>query len=296
MSPTMLFEVSYAGSRGLHLQEGMNINEIEPGPGSNASRRLIQSLNNVASINYYFPGNMSNYNSLQAKVQKYLSHGLQFLASYTYSKSLDYAGSTASGGGSVGNPQTITNRRAGYGPSGFDLTNRFVGSWVYLLPFGKEQAVANNAFLKQVVSGWELDGISSLQSGLPFSLSLNQGVNNSAPSWPNAVCNGRLSNHGPDMWFNTSCFAAPPANTFGNVARGFMWGPGLVNFDLTLAKNFKIKERVTVQFRADAFNAFNTPSFSVTGINTAIGSPTAGHITSTNVDNREFQLALKLTF
>jgi hypothetical protein len=296
LTGTMLFEVSYAGSRGLHLQMGSNINEVEPGTGSNASRRLIQPLNNVATINYYFPGNMSNFNSLQAKLQKYLSNGLQFLVSYTYSKSLDYAGSTASGGGAVGGPQTYTNIHAGYGPSGFDITNRFVASWVYLLPFGKERVVASNPFLKRLVDGWEFDGISSLQSGFPFSITLNQGVNNGAPSWPNAICNGRLSNHGPNMWFNTACFPAPAANTYGDVSRGFLWGPGLVDFDLSLVKNTHINERVNLQFRADAFNAFNTPSFSVSGIGTAIGSGTAGTITSTNVDNREFQLALKLVF
>ena len=289
----MLLEVAYAGSRGIHLQEGFNINEVEPGPGSLASRRLIQPLSNVTTINYYFPGNMSNYNSLQIKVQKNLSHGLQFLASYTYSKSLDYAGSSASGGGAVGNPQTYTNRRAGYGPSGFDIAQRFVGSWVYLLPFGNQ---IKNGFVSRLASGWEIDGISTIETGFPFSVTLNQGVNNGAPSWPNRVCSGTLANPDPYLWYNPSCFVPPPAYTYGNVARGVLFGPGLTDFDVSFVKNTKIQERYNLQFRADSFNLLNTPSFSVSGINTSIGSPTAGRITSTNVDNREFQLALKLTF
>jgi outer membrane receptor protein involved in Fe transport len=297
LTSTMLLEVAYAGSRGIHLQEGYNMNEVQPGSGSLASRRLIQPLSNVATINYYFPGNMSNYNSLQVKLQKNISHGLQFLASYTYAKSLDYAGSSASGGGAVGNPQTYTDRKAGYGPSGFDITHRFVGSWVYLLPFGQGQRfAASNAFVSRVVGGWELDGISTLESGFPFSLTLNQGVNHGAPSWPNRICSGTLANPDPSRWYNTACFVAPPPDTYGNVARGVLRGPSLVDFDVSLAKNTKIRERFTLQFRADAFNLFNTPSFSVAGINTAIGSPTAGRITSTNIDNREFQLALKLLF
>jgi hypothetical protein len=288
-----LVQVTYAGSRGIHLQEAFNINEVEPGPGSNASRRLIQALSNVATVNYYFPGNMSNFNSLQAKFQRNMSHGLQFLGSYAYSKSLDYGGTSASGGGAVGNPQTYTNRAAGYGPSGFDLTQRFVGNWVYQLPIGDVKA---RTLGKRLLGGWELDGIPTLQSGLPFTLTLSQGVNNGAPSWPNRICSGAISNPSASRWYDPSCFAAPAAYTYGNSARGVLWGPHLIDFDLSFVKNTPIHERYVLQFRADAFNAWNTPSLSVSGINTSIGSPTAGVITSTNVDNREFQLALKLTF
>lgn len=290
---SLLVQVAYAGSRGIHLQEGFNINEVEPGPGSLASRRLIQPLSNVTTINYYFPGNMSNFNSLQVKLQKNFSHGIQFLGSYTYSRSLDYAGTSASGGGAVGNPQTYTDRAAGYGPSGFDLTQRFVGNWVYQLPFGKR---TTNSFAQRMIGGWEVDGISTLQSGLPFTLTLNQGVNNGAPSWPNRICSGTLSNPSASLWYNPGCFVAPPIYTYGNSARGVLFGPHLIDFDVSLVKNTTIYERYNLQFRADAFNLFNTPSLSVSGINTAIGSPTAGAITSTNIDNREFQLALKLTF
>jgi hypothetical protein len=298
LTGTLLFEIAYAGSRGIHLQESSNIDEVQPGTGSLASRRLIQPLANVSTINYFFPGNMSNYNSLQVKAQKYLSRGLQFLASYTYSKSLDYAGSSASGGGAVGNPQTYTDRKAGYGASGFDLTHRFVGSWVYELPFGQGQRFARNGVLNRLVGGWEFDGISTLESGFPFSLTLNQGVNNGAPSWPNRICSGTLARPDPFLWYNPACFAAPPPNTYGNVARGALRGPGLVDFDVSFVKNTRLSERLNVQFRGDAFNLFNTPAFSVSGINASIGSPTAGRITSTNpnIDNREFQLALKLVF
>lgn len=290
---TLLVQIGYAGSRGIHLQEASNINEVQPGPGSLASRRLIQSLSNVSTINYYYPGNMSNFNSLQAKLQKNFSHGLQFLASYTYSKSLDYGGTSASGGGAVGNPQTYTNRQAGYGPSGFDVAQRFVGNWVYVLPFGGPNA---KSLFKRLAGGWEVDGISTLQSGLPFTVTLNQGVNNGAPSWPNRICSGTLSNPSASRWYNPACFVAPPAYTYGNSARGVLFGPHLIDFDVSLVKNTQIHERWMLQFRVDSFNLFNTPSLSVSGINASIGSPTAGAVTSTNVDNREFQMALKLTF
>lgn len=296
ITPTLLFEIAYAGSRGIHLLETYNINEVEPGPGSLASRRLIQPLSNVTTINYNFNGNMSNYNSLQVKLQQNVSHGLQFLASYTYSKSMDYAGSEASGGGMVGNPQTYTDRAAGYGPSGFDIGSRLVGSWVYLLPFGQGHRFASSGALSRVVGGWEFDGIGTIETGLPFSVSLNSGVNNGAPSWPNRTCSGTLPNAGPSHWFNPACFPAPPLYTYGNVARGVLFGPGETEFDLALVKNTKLTERLNMQFRAEAFNAFNTPNFAVSALNTSIGSPTAGVITGTNIDNREFEFALKMNF
>jgi hypothetical protein len=296
ITPSLLFQVGYAGSRGIHLMEEENMNQVQPGPGSDASRRLIPQLDNVSTIDYIFPGNMSNYNSLQVQVQKNLSSGMQFLLAYTYSKSLDYAGSVANGGGEVGNPQTYTDLAAGYGPSGFDIGSRLVGNWVYQLPAGPGRHFLRSGPLSHVLGGWEFDGIGTIETGLPFSVSLNSGVNNGAPSWPNRVCNGALPNPGPSLWFNTACFVDPPDYTYGNVARGVLFGPGTTELDLALLRNFTLSERLNLQFRGEAFNAFNTPNFSNDDLTTAIGSPTAGVITGTNIDNREFEFALKLTF
>jgi len=105
---TLMAEVAYVGSKGSNLIWVGNINEIQPGPGSQASRRLIQTLSNVSTINYFDTNNSSSYNSLQAKLVKRFSRGLQFLTSYTFGKSLDYAGAPASGGGAVGGPQSVT--------------------------------------------------------------------------------------------------------------------------------------------------------------------------------------------
>lgn len=287
-------EIAYAGSRGIHLIYCYNANELQPGLGSQNSRRLIQPLSSVNTILQCDPRNMSNFHSLQGKVTKRLSKGLQFLASYTFSKSLDYGGSAASGGGASGNPQTVTNLKAGYGPSGFDVKHRFVGSWVYELPFGEGRQWLRDGVVSRVLGGWQLAGITTLSTGRPFSVSLNQGVNNGAPSWPNRICNGKLANPDPAMWFDTTCFVKPPNNTYGNVGRGVLYGPGTVNFDLSLVKNTAIRERLRVQLRLDAFNAFNTPNFGFP--NTAIGAGAAGSITSTINDNRDLQLALKFEF
>ncbi|MGH9328094.1 MAG: carboxypeptidase regulatory-like domain-containing protein [Terriglobia bacterium] len=298
LTPGLLFQVGYQGSRGIHLLESGNLNEVEPGPGSLASRRLIPSLGNVTTVYYMFNGNMSNYNSLQVKLQKNFSHGMQFLLNYTYEKSLDYSGSEASGNGTVYGPQTMTDRKAAYALSGFDHTQVLVGNWIYRLPFGPGHRFVNQGPLSRVVGGWEFDGIGTLYTGYPFSVELATGVTNGAASWPNRICSGKLGSPDPSAWFNTSCFVPPPTNTYGNVSRTPLFGPGTINFDTALAKNFKLTERFNLAFRAEAFNTFNTPNFAmyVNGDWGLIGLPDANTITGTFIDNREFELSLKLTF
>src|SRR2546422_254904 len=136
LTNSLMGEVAYVGSIGSHLIWCFNPNEVQPGPGSQASRRLLRPLSSLSNMLQCDPTNRSSYNSLQTKLLKRFSHGLQFLASYTFGKSLDYAGSAASGGGAVGNPQSITLFDQGRGPSGYDVKHRFVLSYVWDLPFG----------------------------------------------------------------------------------------------------------------------------------------------------------------
>ncbi len=310
---SILAEVSYAGSRGVHLLYCYNPQEVEPGPSSvpSALRVTIPAIASLRSITQCDQRNMSNYHGLQAKLSKRFSNGLQFLAAYTFSKTLDYGGSAASGGGAVGNPQTITDLAAGYGPSGFNIPQRFVGSWVYQLPFGKGQKFLQNGFAAFILGGWEFDGIATIQSGLPFSVNgLSSCTNNASTCWPDRIANGKLSNPDYSHWYDPTAFAAPCAvplvngtcsqyaYRFGNAGRGIFQAPGTHNFDLTMAKNFSIKERLQVQFRVDAFNAFNHPQlgFPNQTINAVNPAKTSTAITSTIGDNRDLQLALKLLF
>lgn len=294
INSTLMAEVAYAGSHSIHLNYGWGPNEVQPGTGSTASRRLLQPIANISSYTQFDPRNSSLYNGLSAKLEKRLSSGLQFMGAYTYSKNLDYGGSAASGGGAVGNPQTVTNLTAGRGPSGFDVKHRFIANYLYELPFGKGKRLLNHGPLAWIAGGWALNGITTMQTGRPFSVSLATGVNNGAPSWPNRIGPGTLANPDRALWFNPADFAAPPSNTYGNVARGVLYGPSQVNQDLSFVKNNVIHERFAVQFRLDTFNLTNTPFFGFP--NAAIGSPTVGQITSTNTDSRDLQLALKVTF
>ncbi len=295
-----LLEVAYAGSRGIHLTYCYNPDEVQPGtPGVNAagsvqSRRLIQPLNNISTWAQCDERNMSNYHSLQTKFTKRYSYGMTALLSYTWSRSMDYGGSAASGGASVGNPQTVTNLKAGYGLSGFDQMHRFVGSVTYELPFGPGKPWLSHGITSRIIGGWELDGIVTFASGFPFTVFLNSGVNFGAPSWPNRIGPGTLSNPQPNLWFNTADFAAPPPNTYGNSARGVLYGPATANWDLSAQRKFKLLERLSLNFRLDAFNAFNTPNFANPNAN--IGAGTAGQITGTINDNRDLQASATIVF
>jgi hypothetical protein len=287
-------EMTYAGSAGKHIVFCYNPNEVQPGIGTQESRRLIQPLNRVSNMVQCDPRNRSTYHSGQLKVTQRFRGGLQLLGSYTYSKSLDYGGSAASGAGAVGNPQTITNLDAGHGPSGFDVRHRAVASWVYELPWGPGRRWLDGGVLGAIAGGWQFAGISTVTTGRPFTVFMQTGVNNGAPSWPNRIGSGKLDDPTVDLWFNPKDFVAPPANTYGDSGRGILYGPGHVNFDTSLSKRFTLAGRSNAEFRWDAFNLFNHPGFGFPNQN--FDSPTAGRITSTAVDNRSMQFSIKFNF
>lgn len=291
----MAVELTYAGSAGKHIVYCYNPNEVQPGLGSQESRRLLQPLNRLNNMLQCDPRNRSTYHSGQLKVTQRFRNGLQFLGSYTFGKSLDYGGSAASGGGAVGNPQTVTNLTAGHGPSGFDVRHRAVVSWVYELPWGPNRRwLREGGLLGAVVGGWQIAGIGTITTGRPFTVFMQTGVNNGAPSWPNRIGSGRLENPTVDLWYNPRDFAAPPPNTYGDTGRGILYGPGHVNFDTSLSKRFTVVGRANVEFRWDAFNLFNHPGFGFPQQN--FDSTTAGRITTTIVDNRSMQFSLKFNF
>jgi hypothetical protein len=291
-----LFSVAYAGSHTIHLTFAYNPNETEPGPSSTttASRRLIQPLNNIATWAQLDQINSSNYNSLQTKYTKRYSHGLTALISYTYSKSLDEGGSAASGGGSAGNPQTITNLRNGYGASGFDQKHRFVSSVTYELPFGTGRAFANQGFISHIVGGFEVDAITTYASGAPFTVTLNTNVSGATNSWPDRIGSGKIDHGNPARFFNTAAFVAPTTPRYGNSARSVLYGPSTKNWDIGVQRRFKLHENMSLALKVDAFNTFNTPNFSTP--NAAIGGSNAGKILSTVNDNRDLQASATFSF
>jgi Carboxypeptidase regulatory-like domain len=287
---SLLLDVGYRGAKGTDLPLSYNPNEPLPGTG-NAGRPY----QNFGNISYYIDAGNSNFNALMAKLDKRLTHGLSFLASYTFGKSIDEGSGTASGSDASGGPQNSYNLFGGQrGLSDFDVRHRFVLSPVWALPFG----AGGKSFMDKVIEGWQISGIFTFQTGRPFTVneSGNISLTNQNADRPNVVpgCDANGGPHTVTQWINTSCFTLPPTGTFGDAGRNILTGPGLVTLDAAVARVFTITERVHLQFRGEAFNTANHPNFQQP--NATQNSPTFGKITATSVDNREIQLAMKLIF
>jgi hypothetical protein len=250
----------------------------------------------------------SIYNALQMKFQKRFGEGGTALLTYTNAKLID-------------DVETLTPWLESYGPAGyqywgnlrlerslssFDVSQRFVGSYVVDLPLGHGKRFLSNAHgLEQaIVGGWGFDGIVTLQTGFPLALTTAQNNTHDmgGGSRPNYVtstaCPGSYFISGPaenrlNKWFNTACFVQPSAFTFGNVSRTMpnLRSDGLSNWDFALYKNFGT-ERLKVQLRGESFNFFNTPQFSPP--NTSVGSQNFGIVTSQANNPRLIQVAARL--
>ena len=133
-----------------------------------------------------------------------------------------------------------------------------------------------------------------MTTGRPFTVTLQTGVNNGAPSWPNRIGSGKLDNPTVDLWFNPADFVAPPPNTYGDSGRGILYGPGHTNFDTSLSKRFSIGGRRMRSSGGTCSTCSITPASA--SRMPLIGNPTVGRITTTVVDNRSMQLALKVNF
>lgn len=294
LTSSLAATVSYVGTHGDHLAIAYNPNTAYPGPGPVTPR---QPYPQFSSISAWVPVGISNYNALQLSAEKRMGHGLYFISAYTYSRSLDEgAGGNSSNSESRANLQNPRDIRANYGLSDFNFSQRFTFSDVYQLPFGHGRAFLSNAhgIVDEVLGGWEQTAILTLQSGVPFSLTMGTSIANTGTfTRPNRVCNGNLSSSQQSLhrWYDTSCFVSPPAFQFGNTGRNILIGPGLKDLDFGLSKDFPIHDRLGMQFRMEAFNLPNHPNFGVPG--TSIGTPSAGTITKQVVNARELQFAVR---
>ena len=293
LTNTLALQIAYVGSKGTHLQQVLNQNQPDVVNGVYLS---TPPYSNFSQITEYASGGISNYNALWVSLTQQLFHGLQFMASYAYSKSLDEA-SLDIPNAPFGFPQDSNNARADYGPSDYDARHRFVLSGIYQLPFHGNRAV----------SGWELSVITTAQSGNPLQPVAPEGIFPGVNLRPNV--SGSLGvTGGPTQWFaDPAAFSAPCTSlggvttcSPGDMGRNSVIGPSFVNTDLSLLKNTKITEAVNLQFRAEAFDIFNHPNFGNPNLN--VGTSNFGSITSTRFPNgdfgsaRQLQLALKLQF
>ncbi|MBZ5726490.1 MAG: carboxypeptidase regulatory-like domain-containing protein [Acidobacteriia bacterium] len=305
-------DVGYFGSKGTHLVGEPDINQLPPGlavalgittanvplttttdPKVNGFRPFV----GYRAINVYETWFNSNYNSLQATFKKQFANNGFLGANYTFAKEITDAGTNAA------TPQNFYNRAGDRGFSPFDRTHVFSSFWSYELPFLK----SSKGLLKAVAAEWQISGILSVASGLPFNASDSSlgtdpgglgilGAGSGATPRADTICNPNAgAPHLFTQWFNTQCLAEVPAGVVrpGNSDRNTIRGPGYQKWDWSLFKNFTFKERGQVQFRAETFNAFNHTNWS--SIGATLGSSTYGTVTAAR-DARVVQFGLKLSY
>ncbi len=295
-----LFSATYLGSKGTHMviTPVMNIAPT-PGPGNPQDRVALPQFSPFEVTGAW--GN-SSYQAAQLKIQKRMGHGLNFLSSYTWSKSIDYQ-SAAHGSAQPGEGiQNGLNFRADRASSDFDLRHNFVFSGIYELPFGegKRFSSSHSGINRYLLGGWRIDGILSLHTGFPFNLyvpydNANTGSGTlGSTERPSLV--GQLHPSGfsqsLSQWFNTSAVAAIPY-TYGSLGRNVLRQDGLKNIDFSISKETHIHENQRLEFRSEFFNLFNHPNFAAPDGN--ISDATFGQVLSAG-NPRFIQFGLKYVF
>jgi hypothetical protein len=298
LSGSLLLKASYVGNQGRHLDTTYNLNQAVPGPGAVNSRRPFFAVRpGLADVTWAVSDGTADYHAFQFSAEKRLSHGFSGLLSYTWGHAIDTVGQSFGGGADGPLPQDPRNRLADRGNSPFDMRHRLTVAWTYELPFGRGRRWMNQeGALEYVLGGWQFNGVGMLQTGLPFTPTLNAAtVNTGTGSRPNRVGDGgTLADPTVDRWFDTSAFTTPAAFTYGDAGRNILYGPGRVNFDFSLFKEFRVNQGVAVQFRVEAFNVFNHPQFDLP--NAAIGAGNAGTITAIVGTPRQIQFGAKVVF
>lgn len=339
----IMFEIGYIGSRSTGLTPAptgtgvLPINELSPANLALGQAALNQSVTNPfygqpgaagvigtanvtrAQLLLPFPeyGTVNEnttlaharYDSMVAKVQKRFSKGLQFLSTFTWSRSEDneFGSGTANalnglGSSGTGGIQNIYNLAAEWALAAADTPVRWSGTWIYQLPFGKNKPwLNNNKVLDWMVGGWSLQGTGIIQTGFPLFVTqsnLNAGIGG-LNQRPNATGVSACYSGSPESriasYLNPAAFSQAPAYTFGNVSRDIgCRSPGMANWDTSLFKDFTVMERFHAQFRAEAYNAFNTPLFAPPY--TTFGVKTFGQLNYQANVPRELQLGLRFAW
>jgi hypothetical protein len=321
LARSVVMSAGYVGSVGRHMDMPIfNANSPDPGLGAIQSRRPYpyyvdsrapSQLLPISTIRLLQTDVNSNYNALQLRAEKRYAQGLTFAASFNYQKAMAIGYEINSGGGF--GPQTTQdprNRAPDWGRSLIDQRFRFVLSHVWQLPFMRN----STGFKRLLLGGWSLNGIVTLASGLPVTVtesgdSQNTGNVGSAER-PNIVTgqsvDRAMDGRSIQRWFNTAAFVRSKCDGcpgdgifigpkgYGNAGVGLFDAPAQKTWDFGLSKDFRVREGHRLQFRWESFNALNTPQLSAPGA--SFGTATFGTISSTIANNREMQFGLKYLF
>ena len=308
-------QAGYVGSRSSHMVVPFDFNQPEPDPGPVETwrpldqRRPLYPLNpNIGTTSGTNSIGIGAYDALQTSVRQRLNDGLEFLASYTYSKSLsDNVGYYGVGWGQTAGQGYYyldsTDPRRDYGPSPYDMRHNFSFATIYELPFGRGRQIGSDwsTLKNNVLGGWNLNSIFQVHSGL--ALTVYDGAGQSLQATrslerPDRLCDGRIEGAGVnDAWIDISCFRRAPAGQFGDSGVGIMYGPSYWNWDLGLSKNVYLSDSRYFTVRVEAFNVLNHPNFALQAGSANIADPTTfGRIQNTFSAPRIVELVLKFTY
>jgi len=321
--------IGYVGSFGYHEIVSIDANSITPqicgdpngctagGIGKTTSAVSLGAVYipvvssrpnpNLSSGFFWLAEGNSSYNALQVDVIRHSTRNLQFRANYTWSKSLDI-NSAPTGAQANNQAQMVLDRfdlRRDWGPSALNAAHQAHLMATYQLPFGHGQywLAHTGGVAGGLVSGWVFNLVTTLSSGFPLTPQDGSNVSGDGdtrnPDRPslNPQFHGPIVLGSPTQWFNPNAFSLPAPGTYGDLGRGTLSGPGLVDMDVSVFKNTNITEKIQLQFRAEFFNVLNHANFATPNLIVFSGgaiSPTAGEITATAMPSRQIQFGLKL--
>jgi hypothetical protein len=296
--------LAYVGNHGTRIPMQYDLNAAAA-PGVDPSGALLpkvcpveplcQEFGRTGATNFLFVGTSSNYNALQAKLNRRFSKGLQITTSFTFAKALAYRSDGGSDGGAAFN---YLDFRRNYTVTSYNRARTFVQSWIYELPFGRNKPWLQSGWASWIAGGWQVSGVWTWMSGKPLDFSANGNLLN-APGTrqtPNLVGSFQvLGGIDTKPWFDTTAFQATTANgVMGNVRRYSFAGPNLFNLDAGLSRRFTVTERLGVEIRAEAFSLTNSPQFDQPNANAS--DINFGLIKNTVGGSRTMQLGAKITF
>ena len=297
LGPGMALDLQYVGSNTTHLDRSFFNNTPQPGPGPVDPRRPSQRFRSRRIIQNDL---IADYDAVSVILRKRMSHGLQADVHYTWSRTRDMA-THSNGGGQTMNNYDIW---ADYGPANWDVPHRFVASYIYDVPFLKD---SSQPILKYVVAGWQVGGVTTIQSGTPVNVTIapdraNIGITGQQRPdliGPVPALNCQHSPTAPDLinCYDASAFAMPAQFTFGNATRNVLRSPDVAVTDLSLVKNVPLGGDAKVQIRLEIFNAFNRVNYGPP--NAVFGTANFGRVTATNTsypNMRQMQLGVRVAF
>ncbi len=301
------FEAGYLGNLSRKLaSNNVSLNQVTPqklaeiaARTDKVGRQADRPFPQFSGVTLVAPAfGVSNYHALVLRGEKRFSAGFNFLTTYTWSKFLN---DTDEGGNSLGNEPNYANyydRDSDYGPSGNDIRHRFTVSSVYELPIGRGKRYLTKGALGAIAGNWSVGLLALMQTGPPTTVTTQTNTTNAFSAGAqraNILRDPNLPNSERTLlrWFDTSAFTQPDTFTFGTGGRGTVRGDGVINFDISVLKNFFFAEQKGFQFRLEMFNAFNHPDFGLPGA--TLNGPGFGVVSSAR-GGRNIQAGLRLVF